>query len=110
MSYEKITLGTVCKGAAEQLFEEEFRKVMVNIKDPSTSHKKPRTITLTLRFDAMEDRSNAVASCSIKSSLAPTQPVVSPIVLTGEGMAVQGFEQNLDQPELYPSPAVAMAQ
>lgn len=109
--YDKLNLSNVCKGAAEELFADQLNKVLTNIKDPSTDAEKKRTITLTFTFAPIKDRSSANVSCTAKSTLVPVLPVVAPIVLTGEGLAVQGYQPTFDQQSMFEmSKPVAVSQ
>jgi hypothetical protein len=110
MNYEKLSLANVCNGAAEELFNEELKRVLTNIKDPSTDADKARTVTITFKFTPLKDRSSATVSCACKSTIAPVSPVVAPIVISGEGLAVQGYHANIEQAGLFERPAVAKAQ
>ncbi len=110
MNYEKLSLSNVCNGSAEELFNEELKRVLTNIKDPSTDAEKARTITLTFKFTPLKDRSSATVSCTCKSVVTPVSPVVAPIVISGEGLAVQGYHANIEQGALFEKPSMAKAQ
>lgn len=99
--YDKVTLSNVCHGAAEELFADQLQKVLSNIKDPSTDADKKRTITLTFTVAPLKDRSSGMISVTAKSTIIPVSPVVSTIMLAGEGLAVQGYQPNTEQAGLF---------
>jgi hypothetical protein len=51
-----VTLSTMNRGAAEELFQAELQKVMENIQDINTEAKAKRTITISLVFVPNETR------------------------------------------------------
>lgn len=53
---QKLTLGSVAGGAAEELFARELAKVLENVKDPNTAATAKRQIKITVTFKPHEDR------------------------------------------------------
>ena len=65
MPPREITLGTMCDGAAAELFQRSLARVLKNIDDPSTEAKAPRSITMKFKFMPDKDRRSArmVVAC-----------------------------------------------
>lgn len=74
--FSPVTLETLAGGAALELFDREFAKLLENAQDPNTKPDAKRSITLKVTLDCSEDRESAVAGIEIKSSLAPAKPAV----------------------------------
>jgi hypothetical protein len=96
-----ITLASIANGAAEELFADGLAKVLANITDPNTDHKKGRRITLTFDFWTDEDRrvGDVEIACALK--LAAVKGVNVPIYIgrhEGALMAVEGPKQD----DLFP--------
>lgn len=72
-SYEKVDLTTINNGAALELFEQEFEKVMLNINDPSINSDADRKIVLTFKVKPNKDRNSAVTTIEASSKLISNQ-------------------------------------
>jgi hypothetical protein len=71
----QITLANVCRGAAPQLFEHEFRRVLANIQDVNTDPLEERSIVLKIRFKPSKSREEAMTRIDVTAKLAGTMPV-----------------------------------
>ncbi|MDE6661992.1 MAG: hypothetical protein K2K46_01490 [Lachnospiraceae bacterium] len=65
-----VNLNSIGGGALQERFNREFEKVVKNMKDPNTSYKETRKVTITLTFKQDEDRNTAVCTCEVQSKLA----------------------------------------
>lgn len=65
-NYKQIDLLSINNGAAVDLFQEEFNKVMQNISDLSIASDSPREIKLVFKIKPNKNRTNA--SCVIQAS------------------------------------------
>ena len=65
-----VNLNSIGGGALQERFNREFEKVVKNMKDPNTSYKDIRKVTITLTFKQDEDRNTAVCTCDVQSKLA----------------------------------------
>jgi hypothetical protein len=78
----KVTLDTVAKGGAPELFEHALEEVLANIQDQNTDAKAKRSITMTFTFAPMEDREMVATALQVKTKLAPVAAVVSRIYVS----------------------------
>lgn len=69
--FRVVTLETINNGAAQDLFTEEFDKVMRNINDPSVDAEGVREIHLIFKFHPSEDRRSVATKVQAKTKLAP---------------------------------------
>lgn len=66
-----IDLSTLCKGAAMELFDEEFQKVLANVQDPNTEWSAKRSIRLDIVLDVSDEtRNECRVDVSASSKLA----------------------------------------
>ena len=72
-----------CGGVLERL-QDEFDKVLANIADPNTEAKKPRTVTLKITIKPNEQRNLADMSILTSSSLQPSAPLETSIIIDKE--------------------------
>ncbi len=68
-----LTLQTLCKGAAEEMFQAALAEVAENIFDPNTKWNTKRTITLTVTFAPNEDRDASIVTTDVKTKPAPAK-------------------------------------
>lgn len=68
-----VDLNKIGGGALQQRFNREFEKVVKNMKDPNTSYKEARKVTITLTFKQDEERNAAVCTCEVQSKLAKSK-------------------------------------
>jgi hypothetical protein len=83
MDHPQVTLATIAKGAAEQLFEKAQREVLDNIRDANTDAEQKRTITLTIEYHPDERREGADVIVKIASKLASIIPSSTRIYIGG---------------------------
>lgn len=110
---EQVTLTTLGRGAAEELFQRELDRVIGNITDLNTPWKTKRTITLKVAFSPDENRETADvevictskipaakgAKTTVFYGIGPEGPVVR------EHSTTQGrldFEQDLKKAKVSP--------
>ena len=74
---ERLSLSTICEGAAVERFDYELQKVLEDINDLNTQAEATREITLTVKIKPNEDRTTYQPSLAIKSKMAGLQPVTS---------------------------------
>lgn len=112
---KKITLSTIAKGAAEELFEVALAKVLENLTDPNTDFKKPRRITLTFDVWTDEQRREGDVEIQCTTKLQAVKGVSVGIYIgKHEGVltAIEGPGQDdlFTQPEGRPRAVVAGGQ
>lgn len=100
MDYKEVTLDTLNMGAARELFEEAWRRLLSNIGDPNTKATAARTISIQVRVKPNEKRDSAVTTVAVKESLAPLNPHEHFVVFSTNGNEVQAFTADPKQPEL----------
>ena len=100
MGYKKVNLSTLNSGAALELFEEEFRKVLVNLSDENTKADATREIKLTIKIKPSKSREVATTQVSVTSKLAPIKPHEASILLSFDGTEVGAYTTNPNQKEL----------
>ncbi len=98
---KQISLESLGRGAALELFSEEMRKVLENIADPNTPWKEPRIISMRVKITpSTEERSGASVEISAVSRLAPYKPFGTYVLVGLEAGQVIAYENNPKQPEL----------
>lgn len=65
-----VDLSKIGGGALQERFNREFEKTVKNMKDPNTSYKEARKITITLTMKQDEDRNTCDCICEVSSKLA----------------------------------------
>lgn len=107
---ERVTLISVAKGAAPELFERELAVVLNNIQDINTSWKTKREITVRVAFHPNETREKADVILEVTSKLAAVKPVENEVYFgrqDGELIAAQADPKQpgiFDQPDLNIEP------
>lgn len=103
----KVELGELVGGALQEKFGKAFERVIENLRDPNTSFKAKRGITIKLTFDQTEERDDVSVAVEVTEKLAPqssmrTSFAVGKDLRTGElyaeeyGKQVKG-QMNLDE-------------
>lgn len=69
-----LNLSTFGSGALQERFDRELEKVAKNLKDPNTSYKEARKITITFTLKQDEDRKVSACTCEVQSKLAKAKP------------------------------------
>ena len=81
MSNNMVDLNDFANGALAARFNEEFRKVLENIQDPNTKAKTSRKITISLSFQADDDRELAIVDIQAKSTLVNRAGVSTKVLI-----------------------------
>ena len=77
MKKSSMDLSKIANGALQEKFSEAFAKVLENLTDPNTPFKDKRNIQCQLTFTQNETRDDVKCTISVKTKLAPVQPVVT---------------------------------
>lgn len=77
----EITLSTIERGAAEELFQSALRDVMRSLDDPNTDYKAKRRISLSFSFSIDEKREHAIVYIECASKLPGIKGILSPMYL-----------------------------
>lgn len=72
----------LAQGAFQERADYEMGRIVQNILDVNTSATAKRKMTVTLEFKPNEDRNRVGVACSVKSVLAPTNPVTTMLYIT----------------------------
>lgn len=76
-----IDLNTFASGALSEKVNIELQKVLENISDPNTDHKKARKVTVTMTLKANVSRNLASVLVDAKSTLTPAVGVESELMI-----------------------------
>lgn len=99
--FENVSLSSLGKGAAVELFETELKKVIKNIVDPNIPAQVAREITLKVKFVPTEDRQNCAVKIQCTSSLANPKPFGSFVfVAEHKGQAVM-LQDRFQQQDMF---------
>ena len=96
LELKDVTLETVCAGAAAELFQEEFRKVVADIADVNKKATAARSVTLTFTIKPFESREEAAITLQPSHTLAKLKPATGAMFLDGKGRAVTHDTQQGD--------------
>lgn len=78
----ELNLKDIANGAVQELFENELDKILENIKDPNTSLKKARKLTINFTFKPLQDDRDIVSvDINTKSTLAQVEGVSTQILI-----------------------------
>lgn len=78
---EKITLITICGGAAQERFDYELQRVLDNINDPNYEATAIREVSIVVKIKPDDGRETIRSEMTVKSKFAPLAPVSSFAVL-----------------------------
>jgi hypothetical protein len=92
-----VSLSNIANGSAVQIFDHNMRKVLENIKDPNTSAKAARSITLKVEFKPYPDRNGSEVSISVSSRMAPVSSVNSTVFLGATENGLQAYSNDTRQ-------------
>lgn len=81
MNMDQLTLGNLAGGGAQEIFEREIQKVLLNIQDPNTNWKERREITIKVAIHPNEQRTSAALGVSFSTKLAKQHGVGSTMFL-----------------------------
>lgn len=85
MKKTQIALSEFADGALQEKFNIEFQKVLANIQDPNTDHKKARKLTLEITFNSNEARDFMDAKIVAKATLAPSKESTAKVLIGMDG-------------------------
>lgn len=85
MSNQMINLESFAGGALAEKLNIELAKVLTNIADPNTDHKKARKVQMTMTLKANEQRGLATVMVDVKSTLAPSKGVETQMMIDFDG-------------------------
>ena len=97
MNYKPVDLNTINNGAATELFQEEFEKVMRNINDLSVDSLAPREVSLKFRIKPSKDRQSAITTIQASSKLISVAEHESAILITPKG----AYSANAKQIDMF---------
>jgi len=79
----EVTIETVAKGAAPEVFQHEFEKVLHDIRDLNKDPEAVRSITMTFKFRPLKSREEAQVRLDVRTKLADLTPVVGSHMFIG---------------------------
>ena len=82
---EKVELQTIQNGAVMNLFNEEFRKVLLNIEDENTAPNQERSVTIKIAVKPDKTRRTGEVKVQVSSSLAKVKPAESFLFFDRDG-------------------------
>jgi len=103
MDVQEITLGTLAHGAADELFRAALEKVLENIEDPNTDHKKARLISLKFALSSDEERRIGDVEITCEVKLAGVRGVRT-LVFFGRRDGTRIVVEQPRQEDLFPKP------
>lgn len=103
--YTKVTLATICEGAAAEVFQKTMEEVLANINEPNTDPEKARRITLTFSFKPTQDRSVAEVAFICEAKVQPVRAFKSSILMAREGGVLNAYASTAKQEPLFGSEA-----
>jgi hypothetical protein len=101
MEQENVSLGNICGGAVEEVFQRELADVLENIGDVNTDPEAKRKMTLEFTFEPFPDRSGAKIIFSCKSKIAPVESVSGTMFLQRRGTAMVAVPHDPRQARLF---------
>lgn len=100
MEYQEVTLETLNKGAAKELFQESLQRIIANINDLNVSAEFERQIKLTVTFAPNKDRQTIITYVDVATKLAPVREHQDTMFLAFHGNKQKALVHNVNQPEL----------
>ena len=97
---QEVTLATIERGAAVELFARELEKVTDNITDLMTGEGK-RKIVLTFTFEPSMDRTSAQVEIKAESKLAPVAPHPAMVYIGKKNGKLGAFEADANQLDMF---------
>ncbi len=79
---QKKSILEMARGAIQERADYEMSRLLANIADANTSPTMKRKLTLTLELKPDDERQIITVSCTAKSTLAPTNPVVTSLYVS----------------------------
>lgn len=96
----RLDVDTLAGGAFRELLEHAFNKIAANILDVNTSEKAKRSVKIKIDAKPYPDRSGAVYTVSVDTTLAGTRPAEGTFFLARQGGEVAIFSRNHKQMEM----------
>lgn len=78
---KEVSLANLANGAAVELFDRQFGKLLENIADPNTDAQTKRIVSVEVTVTPTEDRETGHVAVAVKSKLAPPRPAPGTIHL-----------------------------
>lgn len=103
-------LVSICGGAAEEVFQREMKRMLENIKDPSTDPDKKRKIILEFSFEPLADRSGAEVVFACTSKLAGVEATKGNVFFARQGNELRIFTRDPRQIAMFAAEAPATPQ
>jgi hypothetical protein len=97
---KEVQLSTLGKGAAAEMFAEEWKKAMENIADVNTPAKSVREVSLTVRIYPREERDFADIEIQSASKLAKFKGFESRVHIGTVGGVIKAYEETVKQGKL----------
>jgi len=96
-----VSLATLNKGAAIELFEKELNRVLENIADSNVEPLAKRKIALTVTFQPSRDVKSAAVSIKCESKLAAVKPAGTTVYFGKVEGELKAVENDPDQGALF---------
>lgn len=80
-----IDLNDFAEGAMKEKFNQEFKKVLENIKDPNTKSEAKRKLIVELTFETDEDRELSTVTVTTKTKLADRVGIPTRVIIDRDG-------------------------
>lgn len=80
----KKSILEMARGGFLERVDYEMPSIIANILDPNTKATAKRTLTIKMEFLPDDDRTSIVTSFSMKSGLAPANPLRTTLYISGE--------------------------
>lgn len=107
MNDEKVTLATLAKGGAAELWEHVLRKVLDNIADPNTDPQAVRELKLTVKITPNEDRTTLRTTVLVEGKMAAPKAAETTLYMGVESGGKRfAVEHNPVQQSLFDPAAV----
>jgi len=100
MDYHEVTLDSLNMGAARELFEAAWDRLLDNISDDNTKAEAVRSIAITVKVKPNKNRENASTTVSVTEKLAPLNPHEHFVVLSTDGKRLHAYTADINQPTL----------
>ena len=104
---EIVSLGNLCNGAIEEVFQKEWAAVMANISDPNTRAEAKRKITLEFTINPFPDRAGAQVTFACKSKQVPTEEVKGTVFLERRGLVMVAVPHDPKQARMFDGKSAA---
>lgn len=100
MDMKAVDLKTINNGAAQELFQEEFNKVLANINDISVDAEAQREIKMVFKIKPTGDRLSATCTIEASAKLAAVAKHSGSMFLSNRPNKIEAFVTNPNQQTL----------